>query len=115
AVGAIRNWFLYLLKYPATGRTTIRRHGPIAHPCRNRSRICAASSRRNLKTASFASRCRADPLVRGRPPGRPLRSTGQPDRGVRRGPGGPPHQSRYNQSGARAMEELKKKLAEEVA
>src|SRR5256885_7220990 len=36
-------------------------------------------------------RSRADPLVRGRPPGRPFRGNGQPDEGVRRGPGGPPY------------------------
>jgi hypothetical protein len=30
-------------------------------------------------------------LARGRPPGRPGRESEEPDRGVRRGPGGPPH------------------------
>jgi len=49
--------------------------------------------------------CGADPLVRGRPPGRPVRHDAMPlldseqaDEGVGRGPGGPPHLSFNNLS-----------------
>jgi glycosyltransferase involved in cell wall biosynthesis len=53
----------------------------------------------NLDALASASgpQCGADPLVRGRPPGRPVAKGGvfttsdQADQGVGRGPGGPPH------------------------
>ncbi len=51
----------------------------------------AATARSKTIQATRAWKSGADALVRARPPGRAIETREQPDQGVRRGPGGPPH------------------------
>jgi hypothetical protein len=83
----------YTSRHPAL----LRRAGAglFARPAAQRATSIRWMRRASLPShVILANRSGADPLVRGRPPGRPFRglhTLTKADEGVGRGPGGPPH------------------------